>query len=868
MNVPRETSHSRVDTNTASEPSSNGVKTQGQPNQDHLKWIADARRQADAAKPITGTGSSGAPRLGSAAFAPSLPDLPGYRIVREIHRGGQGVVYEAVQQSTQRIVALKVMREGPFAGEQDRFRFERETSILAQLSHRSIVGIIDRGVESGCHYFVMDYVDGQSLERFADASDLDLEDRLRLFAEICEAVNFAHLRGVIHRDLKPGNILIDREGQPRILDFGLAKSTGTEAASSAGNTLTGQFVGSLPWASPEQVQGDAVLIDTRTDVYSLGVMLFHLLTGAFPYRIMGNMRDVLDDILRAEPPPPSTLAGRSGIISSRANPARIDRDLDAIVLKCLRKDREARYQTAGELARDIHRYLAGEPIQARRQGTWYLFSKSLRRHRAAAVVAAGFVVLVIAASIISTGLWRMAVRQRDEAIAAQQRADTEAAKSRQIAQFAQSMLSGIDPATAGDLDKRLMRIVLDDAAGRVERELAGQPLVEASVRRTIGLSYLALGEWPAAATQLEKSLALNRSESGDMSPETLTIWNDLAMVYREQGRLPEAMAACEKAIEGRRQVLGEEHRDTLVSRGYLAEVYKEQGRVPEAEALNRVILEARRRTLGPEHPDTLTSMNNLAIDLEMMQRSEESESLLKQTIEVEQRVKGPTHPESMRTVNNLAILYMSMGKLEEAEQLVLEGLEMRRRVLGDDHPDTLRAMGTFAELTRVKGDVAGAEKLFREVVAEHRRVLGPTHPTLALHLYSLANLVAHRGDMAEAEQFFRESLEICRTSLPEKHFQTAVSQVGLGACLLKLKRFEEAETLVLDAFSNLQGNPEVTPYWQQSIAMVLMKIYEGWETEAPGTGKAEQAAVWRGRLEALTKPAETQPADEAASAKE
>lgn len=835
-------------------------------SKNHADLIAAARQQFESARRAdrrpAGFERGTSDRLNRGEHP--VDAIRGYEILREIHRGGQGVVYQAIQTSTRRTVAIKVLREGPFAGEQDRNRFERETAILAQLSHPHIVGIIDRGVESGCYYFIMDFVDGASLERYADAENLDIRSRLRLFTEVCEAVNFAHLRGIIHRDLKPGNILIDTNGRPRILDFGLAKSTDGEAASFGSQTLTGQFVGSLPWASPEQVQGDAAQIDTRTDVYSLGVMLYHLLTGTFPYRVAGSMRDVLDNIVRAEPPAPSSVVGRGAITSGSGRPERLDRDLDAIVLKCLGKDREGRYQTAGELARDIRRYLAGEPVEARRQGTWYVVGKSLKRHRVAAAVSAGFLVLVLAASVVSLALWRMAVRERDEAVAAQRRADLEAAKSIQIARFAQDMLSGIDPATAGDLDKRLMRLVLDDAAARVERELAGQPAVEASIRRTIGLSYQAIGEWPSAARQLEKSLELFRAAASEMDPETLGVLNDLGMLYKEQGRLPDAQAACEKAIEGRTLLLGPEHRDTLISRSNLAEVLKEQGNPLEAEALNRIVLEARTRTLGPEHPDTLTSLNNLAIDLQMLQRTDEAEAILRKVIEVESRVKGPTHPESMRTVNNLAIILQYTGRLEEAENILREGVALRERVLGKDHPDTLRSLGTLAETIRRKGDLPEAEKMFRHVIDEYRRVLGSAHPTVALHIYTLANIVATRGDLPGAEPLFREALEICRTSLPPSHLQTGHSKLGLAACMLKLKKFSEAEELLLEVQKLFEGNPEVDRYWHQSLAVCFMNLYGDRYKESPNNADAEKTAYWRERAIQLTPPT-SQPASAPAS---
>ncbi len=335
--------------------------------------------------------------------------IPGYEIICEIHRGGQGVVYQAIQKATGRKVAIKVMREGPFAGARDKARFEREVRVLAALNHPNIVGIHDSGTSAGNFYFVMNLIAGETLDAWLDRGERPIEETLKLFAVICEAVNAAHLRGIIHRDLKPGNIRVDGDGQPHVLDFGLAKFP--ENGDAAQMTVTGQFIGSLPWASPEQAEGVPQRIDTRTDVYSLGVILYQMLTGRFPYEVVGNMRDVLDRILKSEPARPSTIRRQ------------IDDEVETIVLKCLAKEQDRRYQSAGELARDIRRYLAGEPIEAKRDSTLYVLRKTLSRYRLAVAVAAGFVLLITASLFASLTLWRQAVRQRDGAIVQRNRAD-------------------------------------------------------------------------------------------------------------------------------------------------------------------------------------------------------------------------------------------------------------------------------------------------------------------------------------------------------------------------------------------------------------------------------------------------------------
>lgn len=352
------------------------------------------------------------PRPGSSAHGlpPGIPtdSIPGYEIIREIHRGGQGVVYQAIQKATRRKVAIKVVREGPFAGSSERARFDREVQILGQLNHPNIVAIHDSGSVAGSFYFVMDYISGHSLDAWAKSNTPSIDQILKMFTTVCEAVSAAHLRGVIHRDLKPSNIRVDGGGQPHILDFGLAKVAGEAGSASRLEmmTMTGQFIGSLPWASPEQADGTPERIDIRTDVYSLGVILYQLLTGRFPYDVVGNMRDVLDNILKAEPARPSTVRRQ------------INNEVETIVLKCLSKDRERRYQSAGELARDIHRYLTGDPIEAKRDSGWYVISKTLRRYRPHVAVGAAFLMLLIGAAAALTYLWRDADLARRRATAA------------------------------------------------------------------------------------------------------------------------------------------------------------------------------------------------------------------------------------------------------------------------------------------------------------------------------------------------------------------------------------------------------------------------------------------------------------------
>ena len=738
-------------------------------------------------------------------FSEPPPDsFPGYQIIRELHRGGQGIVYQAVQESTKRKVAVKVMKEGPFAGPGDQARFDREVQILGQLNHPNIIAVHDTGVAAGCHYFVMDYISGRALDEHMQGGKRLIDQILRLFVKMCEAVNAAHLRGIIHRDLKPSNIRIDDEGEPHILDFGLAKvATGDAPASLM--TMTGQFIGSLRWASPEQAEGKPGMIDLRTDVYSLGVILYEMLTGRFPYEVIGNMRDVLDRIMTAEPHRPSTIRPQ------------INNEIETIVLKCLSKERDRRYQSAGELARDVQHYLNGEPIEAKRDSVGYLLRKQLRRYRLPTAIAAAFVLVVTTGFVTSLAFWQREVRQRELADASAQRANREAAKAEAVNVFLQGMLASAGPEIARGREVAV-REVLDQAARDIDAgTLADQPEIEAAVRATIGNTYRSMGLYVSGEPHLRTALDIRRRLFGPQNSDLAASLNDLAFLLYRQGDYEEAETFCRQALTMCRDLFGDDHLATADSLDGLACLLSKRGDLAQAEPLFREALAVRRRHLGDQHPDV------------------------------------------GKTLNNLAGLLYHRGQYAAAEPLYREALAMNRERLGDDHPDVCRMARNLAVALQAQGDYAAAEPLFREVLRIRRTLYPGPNVNVASALADLGRVLIDRGRCPEAETLLRECLSIRLQKLPPGHWLLDSTRSLLGDALTTQGKFDRAEPLLLEAHAGMKDNPRAPAKRKRELLERLVRLYQAWD-------KPDQTARWQAELPppsaepTATPPARTQPA--------
>jgi tetratricopeptide (TPR) repeat protein len=798
----------------------------------------------DAPSNASETPSSGetAVRIGGApAPPPEARAFPGrigpYRVIRLLGEGGMGAVYEAEQDQPRRRVALKVIKAA-WASQDLLRRFEREFEILGRLHHPGIAqiyeaGTADTGVGSQ-PYFAMELIEGKTLCRYAEAQRLNTRQRLSLMIQICDAVEHAHQRGVIHRDLKPTNILVDENGQPKILDFGLARVTDSDLEASR-QTDIGQLVGTLAYMSPEQVLADPLVLDTRSDVYALGVVLYELLSGRMPYQVTRQLHQAVETIQHVDPAPLSTIS-------------RVYRgDIETIVGRALEKDKARRYGSAADLAADLRRHLEDQPITARPPSTAYQLVKFGRRHKAfVAGTAAVFVALVIGV-VASTREAILARRERNQAVLERKRADSEAASAKAVVDFLQNDLlaqasarNQSGPGAKPDPDIKV-RTALERAVAKIDGKFDQQPEVEAAVRDTMGSTYAEMAQYPEARKQLERALDLERRALGLENPKTLKTQNHLGRTLWHQGQFPEAEALLANGLEIERRVLGPEHPDTLYCMNNLANVYRAEGKDAQAEPLYRRTLDARLRVLGPDHPDTLISINNLANVYWSQGKFEQAASLYAQAMEAQRRVLGPEHPDTLLSMGNLASVLPKEGKLAEAEALFARTLEIARRVLGPEHTNTLAFLQDFALLHQQEAKYALAEAELTEVLEGRRRVMGSEHMDTMLAAGDLAVNDILRGKFQAGEALAREVLAFHKKTQPDD-WQRFNAESLLGASLAGQKRYAEAETLLLDGHQGMlarKAQMQVFDYHYLDLARRrIVELYQAWD-------KPEKAAPWR-----------------------
>ncbi len=750
----------------------------------------------------------GGSERGTPPLSPRQPEprdlgIPGFRILRPLGEGGMGEVYEAEQFApVRRRVALKVVKRGTESKEVIA-RFESERQALALMNHPAIARVYDAGVsEWGRPYFAMELVAGVPIIQYCDQVRLGTRQRLDLFIEVCHAVQHAHQKGIIHRDLKPSNVLVtlqDGKAVPKIIDFGVAKATEQRLTERTVFTEFGQLIGTPEYMSPEQAELTALDVDTRTDIYSLGVLLYELLVGSLPFDLRELRQAGFDEIRRRireeEPPRPSTRLSRSGerstlVATNRGtDPPTLLRqlrgDLDWITMKALEKDRTRRYETANGFALDLERYLGHQPVRARPPSPLYLARKFGRRHRlavaAAAIAGLGLLLGALAATL---GLLRA---QRAEGHARQ-----EAATARQVADFLVELFEVSDPGEARG-ESVTAREILDRGAERIGSELTDEPEVQARLLRTLGKVYDALGLYEKAVPLLEQSLARREVLLGADHLEVAESLHDLGDLYRKQARYAEAEPLLVRAIEVRERALGPESPELARSLVNLAVLYENHGRYAEAAPLFERALSIQEHAVGAEAVDLAATLQNLAILQAKQARHAEAEGLFRRVLEIQERELGADHPTVGTAYNNLAIAFKLQEKYEEAAPLYQRALEIRQRALGPEHPSVADTLNNLGNLHQERGDLARAEPFYRDALRIYESAHGPGHPAVARTLDNLAQLFVKQRQWREAETTYRRALALRQDALGEDHPEVATNLYNLGTLLYEQRRFAEAE---------------------------------------------------------------------------
>lgn len=825
-----------------------------------------------------------------------------YQLVKQLASGGMGSVWLAERADAQfnKRAAVKLIKRGM---DTDRIlnRFHVERQVLAGLEHPHIARMLDGGAtDDGLPYMVMEYVDGSPIDRYCDERKLAIRARLELFRKVCEAVQYAHQNLVVHRDLKPGNILVTADGAVKLLDFGIAKVlAGGDVGSSVSLTLDGSGPMTPQYASPEQIRGES--ISTVTDVYSLGVVLYQLLTGQLPHGPTGHsLREMERTICEQEPRRPSdAVCGPEGVRIAADRSADVKRlrrilsgDLDTIVLMAMRKEPPRRYASVEALSEDIRRHLSGLPISARRDLFSYRTAKFVRRNVLGVSLTA-----VMFAFVVGFGMWMSVLYSR---------AEKEQQQTQRVAEFQGKILSEIDveamgrgllrhlreqvkagldreqlggapnrhqrtpneidaaladfdraaaPAHPVEVARRVMdEFILHRAATLLENEYSDQPLVEAAIRGAIGRCYQSLGLYSSATPYLLKAVESRRRILGDTHLLTAESESDLGMLYLQQSRYAESEPLLRNALNIRRRQLGGGDALVLVSINNMGRALMNLGKYAEAEAMALDALQLASQLGRIDHADSAQSWH--IVGFSRMARADYAgaELAYRKALEMRRRLFGNNHPIVAGSLNNLATVYDAAGHCEKSEPLYREALAIAQKSLGPGHPQVALYLNNVGNALVCQGEYAAAREFLDDALALSQNRLGPDHYYVALSLGNLARLAEAQGDEAGAEPLYRRCLSVALKSYPDHHCQIAERKIALGACLTKLRRFDDAQPYLIQGYETLKAQlGERNPRVMDAVPS-LVEFYSA-------CGQAQKAAQWRAKLaqwRATTRPAASQ----------
>lgn len=714
-----------------------------------------------------------------------------YRITNLIGRGGMAEVFKAVRDDDQyqKQVAIKLIRR--YSHSLLISRFWQERQILANLEHPSIARFLEGGQTSdGVPYLVMEYIEGAPITAYCDRLDLSIQERLKLFRLVCDAVQYAHRNLVIHRDLKPSNILVTAEGIPKLLDFGIAKLLNPDPGlANVAETITTLRVMTPEYASPEQIKGEPVT--TAADVYSLGAVLYELLAREQPHRFNSrSFAEIERVVCERDPERPSSALVRSQTLDKKKRQKlsrELANELDNVVLMAMQKDPQQRYQSVSQLTDDLDRYFSGLPVRARAQTFSYRVSKFVHRHKTAVLVASFTVIGLAALAGVMTVQASRIAKERDRA--------------NQVTSLLINLFEVSNPGEARG-NTVTARELLDASPKRIERDLKDQPELRAAMLDTIGRVYVNLGLYATAIPLFEQSLKIRKEMLGDENVDVAATTNHLADVLYSAGKYDEAEGLARKALSIRRKLLGNDDPAVAESLSNLGGGLFAEGKYNEAETVLREALDIRQKALGPEHVDIATSLSQLGLALSKSQPAE-AEVLHRRALNMRRKLLGNDHPDVASSLNNLGRLVLEKGDYNQAEILLREAVSLDRKILGPDHPDLGISMSNLARTLQSEQKYPEAEQIFRDVLALRKKVLNPKHPSIGIAMCNLGIVLVDQGQLVEAELLFHEAQLIWKDSLPATHVNFSFVYSGLGRIQMARGHLSEAEKLLRDALALL-----------------------------------------------------------------